>query len=64
LAGAAHHLSVFSSGQAIGWQQADVRLDVSVYDQYGNLVEDGTEVDFDVLDSFIAKNSRHPSQWI
>jgi len=55
LAGAAHHLSVFSSGQAIGWQQGDVRLDVSVYDQYGNLVEDGTEVDFDVLDSFIIK---------
>jgi hypothetical protein len=58
LAGAAHHLSVFSSGQAIGWQQGDVRLDVSVYDQYGNLVEDGTEVDFDVLDSFIIKEQQ------
>ncbi|RHW74803.1 Ig-like domain-containing protein [Colwellia sp. RSH04] len=58
LAGAAHHLSIIASGQAIGWQQGDVRLDVSVYDQYDNLVEDGTEVEFDILDSFIIKEQQ------
>ena len=38
--------------------QGDVRLDISVYDKHGNLVEDGAEVEFDFGDSFIIKDQQ------
>jgi hypothetical protein len=58
LAGEAYSLIVTSSGQAVAWQQGDVRINVLVYDKHGNLVEDGTEVSFDLLDSLIIKEQQ------
>ncbi|MGD9164562.1 MAG: hypothetical protein PVF13_07350, partial [Chromatiales bacterium] len=58
LAGAPRHIFVTTSGQAVSMDQGEVRLDVLIYDQYFNRVEDGTAVDFDITDSFLIKEQQ------
>ncbi|MEJ2066221.1 MAG: Ig-like domain-containing protein, partial [Reinekea sp.] len=55
LAGAPHHIEFTRIGNAIALGQGDVQVIVKVFDQFNNLVEDGTEVDFSFSDSLIVR---------
>ncbi|MDE1462690.1 Ig-like domain-containing protein [Spartinivicinus poritis] len=58
LAGKPHHLTISTSGQAVTLKQGSVKLDVYVYDQHNNLVEDGTEVQFEFGDNFLIQEQQ------
>ncbi len=56
LAGKPARIEVSQSGIAVAMEQGDVRLDYTIYDQFNNLVEDGTEIDLEFSNSLILKD--------
>jgi Laminin G domain len=46
LAGKPHKIELDVSGEAVVFDQGDVRIDATVYDKFNNRVEDGTSVEF------------------
>ncbi|MCP4926055.1 MAG: hypothetical protein GY916_08935, partial [Gammaproteobacteria bacterium] len=56
LAGKPARIDILQSGAAVAMEQGDIRLDYTIYDQFNNLVEDGTEIDLEFTDSLILKD--------